>query len=242
MSGPGHEQHDQDVGAYLLGSLSELETTAFKRHLMRCEECANDLEALAPAVDALRRSVEPVEPPPGLKAGLMEIVRREATAPARTQASQRERRGLAWPPRLRLAAAGLVATALLAVGVALGYGFGALDRGQDRAGVRTLVAEVDRSRLSRGSARLVVPREGGGDPILAVEGLEQPPENRVYQVWLLRGERPVPAGLLAVEADGTGRTAITGDVEGAEAVLMTREREGGAPAPTEIPLMRIPLT
>ena len=243
MSERGHEQHHQDVGAYLLGALSEIEATAFKRHLMRCEECANDLERLAVAVDALPRAVEPVEPPPGLKAGLMEIVHREAPAPAGRQGPERERRALrrTWLARLSPATGALLATALLALGVALGYGFGALDRGQDRAGVRTLAAEVDSSRVPATSARLVVPREGGGDPILRVEGLEQPPEGRVYQVWLLRGEQPVPAGLLAVGADGTGGTAIMGDIVGAEAVLVTREREGGAPAPTEIPLMRVPL-
>ena len=82
MNGRGHEHHHQDAGAYLLGALTEIETTAFKRHLMRCEECANELERLAVAVDALPRSVAPVPPPPGLKAGLMEIVRREAPAQA----------------------------------------------------------------------------------------------------------------------------------------------------------------
>ncbi|MBA2579379.1 MAG: zf-HC2 domain-containing protein, partial [Thermoleophilaceae bacterium] len=82
MSERGHEQHHQDVGAYLLGSLSEIEATAFKRHLMRCERCANELERLTVAVDALPRAVEPVEPPPSLKPALMQIVRREAPAPA----------------------------------------------------------------------------------------------------------------------------------------------------------------
>ena len=91
MSERGHDQHHEDVGAYLLGALSELEATAFKHHLMRCEECANELERLTVAVDALPRAVEPVEPPPGLKPALMETVRREAPAPARAGAPERMR-------------------------------------------------------------------------------------------------------------------------------------------------------
>ena len=244
MSERGHEQHHQDVGAYLLGSLSEIEATAFKRHHMRCERCANELERLTVAVDALPRAVEPVEPPPSLKPALMQIVRREAPAPAAAAPAERVRpaRRSAWSLlRLRPAAAVMAAALLLAAGGALGFGLAALDRDPDQGGARTLAADVDRARLPGVSARLVVPPAGRSDPILRVEGLAQPPKDRVYQLWLLRGQQPVPAGLLAVQADGTGRTALTGDLTRAQAVLVTREREGGAPAPTEVPLMRVPL-
>lgn len=244
MSAHGHDHHIEDVGAYLLGALSDVEAAAFKRHLVSCEECANELERLSVAVDALPRSVSPLEPPPSLRAGLMETVRREAPASARApapeQPARRPRR--AWTLQLRPAFAWAGASLLLAVGGAAGYGYGALDRGGDRGTGRTVAAQVDRSRLPAGTARLVVPAERGVEPILRVEGLEQPPKGRVYQLWVTRGRQTMPAGLLAVQADGMGRTVVSGDLDGAREVLVTRERDGGAPAPTEIPLMRIPLS
>lgn len=245
MSAPGHDRHIEDVGAYLLGALSDSEATAFRRHLMRCEECTNELERLSVAVDALPRSVSPVAPPPSLRAALMETVRREAPASAAAPApepARRSRRGRALLPRLRAVTVWAAASLLVAVGGALGYGYGALDRGGERSTGKTLAAQVDRSRLPAGTARLVVPAERGAEPILRVEDLEQPPEGRVYQLWVMRGRQPTPAGLLAVQADGTGRAVVSDDLAGARELLVTRERQGGAPAPTETPLMRIPLS
>lgn len=240
MTAHGHPEHDRDAGAYLLGALGESEAQAFERHLLGCEECANELERLTVAVDALPRSVSQLEPPESLKIALMETVRSEgpAEATARRPERPRARRRM---PRLFPALAWVAPALLLAVGLATGYGLATLGSDGADAPPRTLTAEVDRARLPSGSARLVVPPGDGAEPVLDVEGFEQPAGGGVYQVWLLRGRRPVPAGLLAVRADGTGKAVVDGDVEGVKAVLLTRERRGGASAPTEIPLLRIPL-
>ena len=54
-------------------------------------------ERLRPAADALPRSVEQVEPPPALKASLMEVVDREARERSGAPAARQRR---AWPIRL----------------------------------------------------------------------------------------------------------------------------------------------
>src|SRR5687768_4041233 len=66
-----HGRYQDDVGAYLLGALNELERHAFERHLAGCSECQQELERLRPAAEALPGSVAQLDPPPGLKKRLM---------------------------------------------------------------------------------------------------------------------------------------------------------------------------
>jgi hypothetical protein len=51
----------------------------------------------------------------------------------------------------------------------------------------------------------------------------------------------VPQPTFDVGADGGGAVAVPDDLSGAEAILVTREARGGAPAPSERPLIRVPL-
>src|SRR5918999_679796 len=66
MTARDHASYREDIGAYLLGALTDLERQAFERHMAGCAECRDELERLRPGADALPRSVEQVEPPPGL--------------------------------------------------------------------------------------------------------------------------------------------------------------------------------
>jgi hypothetical protein len=51
----------------------------------------------------------------------------------------------------------------------------------------------------------------------------------------------VPHPTFEVGEDGGGAVAVTDDLSDAEAVLVTREARGGARAPTEPPVLRVPL-
>ena len=69
------------------------------------------------------------------------------------------------------------------------------------------------------------------------------PANRpgeAYQVWLQRGGGVVPSSLFHVYSrDGRGAAAIPESLEGVKAVLVTRERAGGAARPSEAPVIRV---
>ena len=56
MSVERHEIQEENVGAYLLGALTEFEEQAFLRHLKECPVCSDEVARLRPAVDALPRS------------------------------------------------------------------------------------------------------------------------------------------------------------------------------------------
>ena len=94
-----HVRHQDDVGAYLLGALNDLERQAFERHLRGCAECQEELARLRPAADALPGSVQQFEPPARLKASLMEVVRARGARHRRCRAARvPTRAGSPWRP------------------------------------------------------------------------------------------------------------------------------------------------
>jgi anti-sigma factor RsiW len=238
MSARDHAEYREEIGAYLLGALTDLERQAFERHVAGCAECRDELERLRPAADALPRSVEQVEPPPGLKTSLMEVVESEARersgAPA---ARRREPRRRIRRPSLAGFRPALVAAAL-ALGLVAGFGVAQLG-GDDDA--RTVAATVDDARLPDASGTLQIQGDGEKGAILTLHGMPPAGGERVYQAWLQRDGTMVPQPTFEVRADGGAAVAVPEDLSGAEAVLVTREARGGARAPSEQPLIRVPL-
>ena len=233
-----------NAAAYLLGALADDERAGFERHLEACVECRREIERLRPAADALPRAVTPVPPPPGLKPRLMEIVEREAAergrAPARAGGLRARVRGLVPElPRMRPTVAWASAAFLVAVGVAFGVGAGALLSDGDGGG-RTLAAAVDAAAAPRASASLTV-HEGDDGGTLRVSGMPPLPRGSVYQVWVQRRGEVSSQSAFAVGGDGHGAAAVTDDLGDVDAVMVTRERAPGAPAPTSAPMLRVRL-
>ena len=239
MSARDHTEYREEIGAYLLGALTDLERQAFERHVAGCAECRDELERLRPAADALPRSVEQVEPPPGLKTSLMGVVEREARersgAPAAPAARQRASR------RIRLPSLAGFRPALVAAALALGVvaGFGVAQLGGDDA--RTVAATVDEGRLPDASGRLSIQGDGEDGAILTVHGMPPAGGERVYQAWVQRDGMVMPQPTFEVGADGGGAVAVPDDLSEADAILVTREARGGARAPSESPVIRVPL-
>jgi hypothetical protein len=224
----------------LLGALGELEREGFERHVMSCSICRDELERLRPAAEMLPHSVPPIEPPASLKASLMEAVEREAPG------VREKRQGPAWRARVAGGLRGLSgarpalvagAACLLVAGIALGFGLGRTERSE---GERTVAARVDRARVPSGSATLAVPGNHRM-AILRVRGMPTLPRGRVYEVWVERRGQVLPESIFNVGREGNGAAAVPDDVRGARAVLVTREPLGGSRAPTEAPIVRVPL-
>ena len=244
MRAADHDRFQDDVGAYLLGALEPDERRRFEKHLERCATCRRDVAHLEIARDAIPASVEPVSPPPELKEALMATVRDEAAQAASPERSGQPRRARLrdlFLVRPRLAAA--VAAALIVIGVAAGVLVGALGGGSG-AGSDTVAAVVDHSRMPAGRASLVIPSDANrkGGAILRVEGMQPPPAGHVYEVWIKRGNRVAPSSLFTVQRDGHGAAAIPDKLAGADAVLVTREPEGGSQTPSERSLVTVPLS
>jgi anti-sigma factor RsiW len=241
VSARDHTRYAEDCGAYLLGALGDLERQAFEAHLAICAECRQEVDKLRPAADALPRSVTPLAPPPALKRSLMEVVEHEAAerSPARVRRPLRKRLADLVPSfgGARPAVAWVSAAFLLAIGIAGGVGIGQLASRDETD--KTLSASVDRSRVPSASASLLVPGGGGDGAILRVHGLPRVGASRVYQVWVQRGDEIVPGPTFLPDSKGGGAAAVPESLKDADAVMVTRERRGGAPAPSEMPILRV---
>jgi anti-sigma-K factor RskA len=225
-----HERHADDVGAYLLGALNELESQAFERHMESCAACRDEVERLRAAAEALPRSVEQFEPPASLRRSLMVTVREEASAGAprerRSGFGSRLRGSLArFSAGLRPEVAWVAAAFLLAVGVLGGWGVTQLTSNGDST--RTVAAQVDRTRIPEGSASLVIPH-GDKSAILRVNGLPEPVGNQVYEVWLKHGEEVIPVSLFNVTRDGGGAAAVPFDLHRGDGHAREARRRAGA--------------
>jgi hypothetical protein len=253
MSAERHRIYEGDIGAYLLRALPPVEEQRFVAHLDECPVCQDEVARLRPAVDALPRSVEPVSPPPSLKADLMQIVAEEARE--RERAAGTERRPAAGRRlrdrldqvaaafSLRPTAAWVGASLLLLVGVAGGAAgvYALTEAGSEQSGSVVAQAQVDRTRVPSASGSLVVPDERRDGAVLRVHGMPELEPDSVYQVWLQRDGEVISQSLFNVGEDGDGAAAVADDLKGADAVLVTRESAGGAKAPTEKPIMKVAL-
>jgi hypothetical protein len=212
-----HARYQDDVGAYLLGALNELERHAFERHLAGCSECREEVERLRPAAEALPGSVVQLDAPPGLKKRVMAEVEGHSNV-----ISLRPRRAM------RL----MAVAAVLLLGLVAGFGIAQLG-GDD---TRTLTATVAKAMPEAGGTL----RVSGDSATLRLHDMPDLGGERVYQVWLQHGERLVPTRTFEVGRSGRGDVDLRG-VQDADGVYVTREARGGAQVPSEDPIVSVPL-
>ena len=232
MNSDAHERYEDELAAYMLGSLEAGETAAFEEHLATCRRCQERERWLRASVDVLPASVEQVEPPPALRARLMDVVWEEAGASqdaTRPRHSARAARGpRAWLGSLALRpATALAATVLiLAAGVA-GYAIGT-----DESGT-TKIAATGTSAAPQTTGTLV---RSGDVGVLRVANLPQR-QSRVYEVWLVQNGKPLPSTLFQVKRDGTGAAGIPKGLDDSTQMMVTSEPAGGSEQPTTQPLL-----
>ena len=219
-----HDALRDNAGAWVLGALDSDEAWRFSAHLDVCASCRDEVERLQVAADALPLAVPPATPPPALKTRLMEIVEGEARAsgPARPRARRWAVPALFTRPAFAAAAAAFA----LVIGGAIGFAL--------HGGAQTKTVALA-TTVRGASAELV---RSGDQTEVRVSNMPPPPRGRVYQVWVKQpGRPPAPDAVFTVDREGRGSVGVRGDVEGAEAVLVTDEPQGGSPAPTRQPLV-----
>jgi len=231
VSGLDHREFSEALGAYALEALPEEENARVREHLAGCRECRAELEWLRASVDALPASVPQIEPPPELKARVMQTVEADAellrAAGERADRPERRRRWWSAAPAfttpVRIAAAAGVAVIAVLVVLISGGGLG----------TRTIQAQVTGPALTAGTRASL--RVSGAHAQLVVAGLPAPPANHVDELWVQRGSTaPAPAGTFVVR---TGSVEVTGAVRSGDQVLVTVEPGRGSSAPTTAPFI-----
>jgi anti-sigma-K factor RskA len=239
-SAPGGPERGcgNDAAPYVLGALEPAEARAFMRHMRTCAVCRDEVAALAPVLDVLPSCVARYDVSPELRRRVMHAVRSEpkfGDAPVRERwrsprrpsklgasltHTSKPRRLPKLRARLAQSRPAVAAALALAVAVALVIVIASGSRGtQDRL-----------IRASIGLAQLHIAGDQGE---LIVDHLPPAPPDRVYELWLQRGNRaPAPSTLFEVTSRGTAALGVPGEVTGITRVLVTVEPSGGSREPT----------
>ena len=228
------EAHELIAG-YALDALDEADRARAKELLATSEEAREELRSYADVPTAL--AVAATGPAPS--ADLRDRILAAARAERQTVVSLDERRRSRSMPALAAVAA-VAAAAAVALGVWGAVNASDLDDARtalerERA-TSALLADPDARTvaLESGSGRLVVGKDG--DAVLVLDELGAAPAGKTYEVWVMDGETPVPAGVF----DGGGArdlVPVEEPVESGSVVLVTVEDAGGVDAPTTTPIV-----
>lgn len=260
------------AGVYVLGALEVSEAAAVRRHLETCPEPHADFAQVGAVAAALFEAVDPVAPPPRLRARVMERIALEARASNATQpaapitlsrppggalrrpAAVGERPGFL--ARLEVLGSRLMPlAALLLIGVLAGWNL-LLQQDAQRSGERvaTLRDAVTLSQSPDAAIARFEPTDPAtttrgfaavapdGTGVLVISGLDPAPAGRTYQAWYLLGTTPRSAGLVHVEADGLGVLSGLQRPPGTTQMALTLEPAPGSDAPTSDPLAEASFT
>ena len=257
-----HDPYATLAAGYALGTLDGDDRAVFETHLTEgCAECTATLRDAEETLAALAREAVPVVPPASVKRSLMA---RAAAGQARraspVQAAVRAPRPR-WFPWVAGAVAAALAAFFTGGFVAARYEgeIGRIARetnalrerlrAQETA-LRTELTAANRVvELLRDPATRVLTLRGAGPAPeaagrlvwnaaagghLYVVSLVPLPADKTYELWTISGGTPRPAGLLAVDAKGTGSVRVEPVPEGppVDVFAVTIEPAGGVPSPT----------
>lgn len=215
------------TAAYALDALDEAGQRAYEEHLRSCERCREELADLSEAAASLAFAVEAPEPPPALRASILDATRAERSnvVPLRPRAWQS-----ALPPLAAVAAVAAVALGLWAFTLRADRDEARQALERERA-VAALVADP-RTRsldLEGVEGRLVVGPDG--EAALLASDLDEAPARRQYEMWVIEGGRARSAGSFEVE-DGRVAVPLGREVPAGATFAVTLEpAEGGTPGP-----------
>ncbi|MGY0498831.1 anti-sigma factor [Nocardia sp. FBN12] len=172
-----------------------------------------------------------VPPPARLESALMRALDRYDT-----QAHPLARRG-APGKRWHLRWLTVAAAAIVAVGAGVGIGV-VIDQANDGTGAVTAQQVLDQSdsretsvAVTGGGAMTVYQSKSLGAAAVSFQDMPPLPDERTYQLWLIRADTPKSVAVLDSSA-----SAVTA-VEAADTLAVTVEPAGGSPGPTTSPIV-----
>jgi anti-sigma factor RsiW len=176
--------------------LNESDKAAFEKHLENCEDCREALVELHQLNEFLPYASEPINPPEGLEEQVFANIE-ESTVPFRKDKPQRR-----W---LFPAAAAVLALSLLGNA----YMFTQIQKEeeiQEQAVIDQVTQYVELAAVTgnaKGTASIIKQGEQSSLVVQASQ-LEDLTKDQVYQVWLIKDEKPQRAGTFVTGQDGKG--------------------------------------
>jgi anti-sigma-K factor RskA len=243
------ERFEDLKDAYVLGALPEEERLEFEQYLLTNPDLQAEVEELGTVAGLLAFSPQQQEPPPELRRRIMDTV--EAEALHSVEAVQPRAGRLSWlaglweaigARDLALGAAAMLVVGLFSWGMQLqgevrdlqGRVQGLQGQVQDQSQGPQMIA-LGGAGTEQGARAQLVTLEGNR-AVLVAENMPPVPEGKTYQIWVIKGDTAQPSGLFEPEGDSIA-VVVEKPVEGADAVAVTVEPEGGSPKPTTDPML-----
>jgi anti-sigma factor RsiW len=200
------EQHCDQLFDYYNGHLSDIEQARFEKHLEECSECKPALRQIRELEAYLPYASEPINPPSDLEDRVFSrILKDESQKETSFQPAARKRNKWMFPSVAALLAVSLLGNA---------YFFTQLGEQQETAEVQESIDKVVKyaemaavEGSAKGTASIV---KQGDETKLVVQAsdLESLNDEEVYQVWLIKDEKPERAGTFTIE-DGRGSVVFS---------------------------------
>ncbi|MFJ4038362.1 anti-sigma factor domain-containing protein [Microbacterium sp. NPDC090007] len=257
---------DLAVG-HALHALSEADERAYQEALAGNPHWDSHVRDAADVVAAISASVEPVEPPPSVRASLFarisDLPQESAglTAPAtdaedfaaagpapvepeHEAVSMAHARSRGWGARRWFALAASFAAVLV-------LGFGAVTVGQLFTPPAAVVAlqEIEKAPDAQ-SASTTLPdgtvatahwSPSSGRSVLVADGMPTLEDGKTYELWFVRDQTPIAAGVFTPDADGNATAVLEGEIHTGDVIAVTIEPAGGSPdgTPSTAPVLAV---
>jgi anti-sigma-K factor RskA len=237
-------------GALALGAVDGDELRAARDHLATCQEPHAELRSLLGADAALAASLEPIQPPAGLRDRLMATVAEapqegaaprvvDAPVPAADEPRHARRGWLDWlSPDVARPLAVAAVVALIAVGV-WGLSLSAQLSEQQRAldEVAAVADGATAHRVDGEAGRGYVVDTPGTGASLVVANVTELEDDQLYELWLIGPDgTPVDVGTFVPGDTAVAVVPIEEDLTGFQTFAVTVESER-VDAPTSDPVM-----
>lgn len=224
-----HELIEELTAANALGGLDPEDVAALEvemaSHGPDCVECRRLATEAAQVAGRLAFALDPVPVPEGFEDRVVAAAMGSGTKPGRPNREV---------PRTRMWLRPLVAVAAslaLFVGGWVASDLFADGSGEIPAGARVAAFQGEGGDLS------VAYTPGEPGVYLLGSGLRTPPEDRVYELWLIRGGTPVPGACFRPAEDGSVFTFVDAELGTTDTMAITVEPSECSTEPTTQPIL-----
>lgn len=242
-----------------MNALTPDDERRFRDALVAHPEWRAIAEADVETAELLSSTIVAEAPPAGIRAALLAqiAVTPQAAADPQTAeedvASTNSRPGehpttIVRAPR-RWSRAVFALAACLAVLVGVGIGAVALNQQLNQPASIVALQEIQSApdaekatvELADGGTATAHWSASAGAAVLVTDGIPEAADGKSYELWFVRDETAVPAGVFSVE-DGRATAALEGDMHAGDVIAVTVEQAGGSPTgtPTTDPFIVIP--
>jgi anti-sigma-K factor RskA len=226
-----HDDYKEMLAAHGLGALEATEARELEVHLQDCANCRQEFGAWQATAASLAFDARPVAPSAEVKNRIIDAVRAEGRHSANTKSVVVPFERRPKTAGTSLGSLGAIAAALALIGLIISLLILWQQNRAARAEVARLAAEVRETseQLAREremvalittpgarmaelagtkeapGAHAIVAYDKNGEAMLMAKGLPAAPAGKAYQLWFIKGGKPMPGSVFVSDSNGNGR-------------------------------------